>query len=346
MIHQALGQHAVTGWVRAAYHNQESSIKRGDQMQRKSIQPPLTGFTLIELLVVIAVIGILMGLLLPAVQSAREAGRRNACENNLKQIGYGIINFEGKKNGLPGWRIDLPKNDDATTKGSWAIAILPMMERKDVYEACKTADLSGNGVPDSLAPPSVELPFYRCPSAPAAQGGSELAYAGNGGTTACSGSSQWAGDAVMFDAVGAAGVSPRSISLDTISSADGTPTTLLIAERGGPAVPSLASWNDTMPVTSIQASGRLLDDYSTAPIFGLGATLPTGNIINNTTAFTLYPSSGHYDGAQVVFCDGHTRFLSENIAASVYAQIVTSDSSKDSVGAVWAPGLLNESDLN
>jgi len=59
------------------------------------------GFTLVELLVVVAIIGILIAMLLPAVQAAREAARRSTCTNNLKQIGLGILNFESARKMLP-----------------------------------------------------------------------------------------------------------------------------------------------------------------------------------------------------------------------------------------------------
>src|SRR5947209_3521139 len=60
-----------------------------------------TGFTLIELLVVISIIGILVGLLLPAVNSAREAGRRTQCANNMRQLGLALVNFSTTKNAFP-----------------------------------------------------------------------------------------------------------------------------------------------------------------------------------------------------------------------------------------------------
>ena len=90
---------------------------------------PLDGFTLVELLVVIAIIGILVALLLPAVQAAREAVRRSICTNNLKQIGLAIHGFHQSRSGFP------PALLSATGHTTWLVIILPSLEKSALYNA-------------------------------------------------------------------------------------------------------------------------------------------------------------------------------------------------------------------
>src|SRR6476620_4616699 len=85
-------------------------------------------FTLIELLVVIAIIGVLVGLLLPAVQQSREAARRGQCSNNLKQLGLAVHNFEHVQQTLPSSRLG-PQH------ATWTIQVLPYMEQDNLYNS-------------------------------------------------------------------------------------------------------------------------------------------------------------------------------------------------------------------
>src|SRR5258705_10155255 len=85
------------------------------------------GFTLVELLVVIAIIGVLVALLLPAVQAAREASRRTQCSSHLKQVGLACANFEDTYKVLPYTRLD--------TKETWAVIMLPYLEQPGQFAA-------------------------------------------------------------------------------------------------------------------------------------------------------------------------------------------------------------------
>lgn len=112
------------------------------------------GFTLVELLVVIAIIGTLVGLLLPAVQAAREAARRSHCQNNLKQIGLGILSHHDARNRLPpgGAQDQVPFGTWATPNNaalewgtSWMTYILPYIEESQLYSTLDLSQGSGFG---------------------------------------------------------------------------------------------------------------------------------------------------------------------------------------------------------
>jgi len=114
-----------------------------------------SAFTLVELLVVIAIIGILVALLLPAVQAAREAGRRSSCSNNLKQMALAVHNFHDTKKYLPhGGGADLPPWGTATGGGwgsSWLVRILPFMEQNPMYEQFRFTGNQPNGTGSSTS---------------------------------------------------------------------------------------------------------------------------------------------------------------------------------------------------
>ena len=96
-------------------------------------------FTLVELLVVITIIGILISLLMPAVQSAREAARRTQCSNNLKQLALGCLNHNTQFNFLPtdgwgwGWIGDPSHGAGWKQPGGWIFSILPFIDQQNVY---------------------------------------------------------------------------------------------------------------------------------------------------------------------------------------------------------------------
>ncbi|MFK8111538.1 MAG: DUF1559 domain-containing protein, partial [Rubripirellula sp.] len=151
------------------------------------------GFTLVELLVVIAISGILVGLLLPAVQAAREAARRMSCSNNFKQLGLGVHNYHSAFKQLP---TNMTGTDRALVGNvtnnsnrrylSWLVSLTPFIEQQGIWEqvvnpsqdVTQGATLPGNlnngrwpamgpgAWRNIYVPWATEIPTYRCPSDP------------------------------------------------------------------------------------------------------------------------------------------------------------------------------------
>lgn len=309
------------------------------------------GFTLVELLVAIAIIGTLMGLLLPAVQNARESGRRITCTTNVGQIAKAFISYDGQHRVLPGWRNPHPalrsglrsSNPafatvlDANTP-SWPVALLPQLERLDIQKAWESVT--------QTQPVPTEAPAiasFVCPTSPAdSKTLAQLAYTVNAGSCMVGPSTplrQYKADGIFLDTVGnpPPGVSTPSVyspsrtNLDAISSNDGAGNTLLVGEKSSSRI-TQGSWNAVVPLLSVSGNSALQPiavfastSGSAVPVFGLYGTVPAAaqKIVNSVEGA---PSSNHPGGVVVAFGDGQTRFLRDTISPHVYAQLVTSDS--------------------
>jgi len=136
---------------------------------------PQRGFTLIELLVVIAIIGVLVGLLLPAVQQAREAARRASCTNNLKQIGLAIHNHENAQKYFPAGYVGVIPGNSGNAWGSnnqftwgWGTLILPYAEEASLYQKFNPLKVRAYDYPAtagaSLADLQTKVAGFQCPS--------------------------------------------------------------------------------------------------------------------------------------------------------------------------------------
>jgi prepilin-type N-terminal cleavage/methylation domain-containing protein len=130
---------------------------------------PRAGFTLIELLVVIAIIALLIGLLMPAIQSTREAAARTQCANNLKQLGLALQTYHDTTQSLPPSRLRIGESQ------TWAWLILPQLEQDALYKQWQPSFPYPGSVPVTATSTATELagaqsilmtrlPVYFCPS--------------------------------------------------------------------------------------------------------------------------------------------------------------------------------------
>jgi prepilin-type N-terminal cleavage/methylation domain-containing protein/prepilin-type processing-associated H-X9-DG protein len=323
------------------------------------------GFTLVELLVVIAIIGTLVGLLLPAVNAARESARNNSCKNNMRQLSLALINRDSQGQSMPGYVNELPNPNPSGTpvarRASWVVMLFPYMEQQALWERWSSSF--------SASPPSPFIEILTCPSNPPESTDQPwLSYVGNAGQAFgdstrgtpnnAAVNTEYAGNGLFFDSykfdVPAQDMRephPR-IATKLGNVLDGATKTMLLSENV-----HIFYWTYDLDANGDQNDSSTIKDAK--HIFGfVWANLQTGNAplgrINgdlnfrhqNLANFALpdnpsapplknetlgYPSSSHTAGVNVSFCDGHVEFLSENLEPQIYGQLMTSNAKRSTL---------------
>lgn len=307
-----------------------------------------SGFTLVELLVVIAIIGILVALLLPAVQAAREAARRMQCGNNLKQMGLALHNYHDVYKSIPIGAID-----GTSVAVSAHARLLPFIEQTNLY------DLVDFSVPhnhvNNTAARNTEVSTFRCPSdpsrLPSAIGGKNNYYwnAGSGIVMYASGTAGqppangivWLNEAYRFSDI-IDGLSNTAAFAEKMtgdgSNGISSPRTDTFQPGTYPNSPDEALQQcNAMDVTDLSkqgysnVGGPWLQQYHSTnqyahvlPPNGRSCMFPPGRIA--TTA-----NSQHPGGVQITLCDGSVRFVATTVALPAWRAIGSRNGGEPSV---------------
>lgn len=279
-------------------------------------------FTLVELLVVIAIIGVLIALLLPAVQQAREAARRMTCQNHLKQIGLALHNYHDTFGSFPpGWVLG---NDGLGTgaphyaRYGWTVAIFPQMELSNQYDAVGfnadlAFDLNNAGLRDIM---QAKLETWRCPSDPGPDlnAGRQLHSADDDDVAVATSNyvGSYTSGGVALSGNPFNGIFDLNSSIQFRDVTDGTSNTAIVSERAyeiGNTTPHAATvWGSrgTSP-----ANAKRIGNLTFAGKGMINSTNNSDATTNNTSRIGV--SSLHPGGAQVCLTDGSVRFLQETI---------------------------------
>ena len=288
---------------------------------------PRTGFTLIELLVVIAIIGVLIALLLPAVQKVREAANRMKCANNLKQLGLACHHYENTFGKFPPGHVNGPFPEGGVARAvihGWGPYLLRFIEQSALADLYRW-DLF-HYEPGNQPVASVQLPIMQCPSAESNRFSIHGQYSGRKG--ACTDYAPTLNvDPVLaemglIDRVGDyRGVLALNYMTRQADITDGTSHTILLTEDAGQPrdwrvgqagedqVHSGGPWVSGGQV--IQVKGSSFD----------GVTQPGPCALNCTNQHEVY--SFHPGGANAVFADGSVHFLKAGMTIRVLAALVT-----------------------
>lgn len=277
------------------------------------------GFTLVELLVVIAIIGILIGMLLPAVQQVREAARRTACKNNMRQIGLALHSFDSAFNEFPA---GVALSGTTATSANWSASafLLPNMEQQNLFDQLNVS----NSVP--TAGLDASIPSFLCPSDNGTEINTAREVAGPTATTNFVFANN-TGAACTTDA-SANGLfcdTPRGIADMT---GDGTSNILIVAERRTfqkdrsatavqPAAGSMFAALGNVSTSGTSGPARGMADVAFSTIGGINAG--TGDA--EAASVDQGVSSNHAGGVNVVLGDASTQFLNDQTTPLIFTQL-------------------------